>query len=101
MVRKVRLCRAVEANVGERRAYKKQLVRIQRDFQNYVLGEIFTELERQNALAYDEKLPKNDELKALKGKTLKRLRRGSINEVIVWFNDHSSESSKPRSRRCC
>ena len=75
MVRKVRLCRAVEANVGERRAYKKQLVRIQRDFQNYVLGEIFTELERQNALAYDEKLPKNDELKALKGKTLKRLRR--------------------------
>lgn len=75
MVRKVRLCRAVEANVGERRAYKKQLVRIQRDFQNYVLGEIFTELERQNALAYDEKLPKNDELKALKSKTLKRLRR--------------------------
>ena len=75
MVKKVRLCRAVEANVGERRAYKKQLVRIQRDFQNYVLGEIFTELERQNALAYDEKLPKNDELKALKGKTLKRLRR--------------------------
>ena len=75
MVKKVRLCRAVEANVGERRAYKKQLVRIQRDFQNYVLGEIFTELERQNALAYDEKLPKNDELKTLKGKTLKRLRR--------------------------
>ena len=50
MVKKVRLCRAVESNVGERRAYKKQLVRIQRDFQAYVLGEIFVELDRKSVV---------------------------------------------------
>lgn len=77
MARKVRLCRAVESNVGERRAYKKQLVRIQRDFQSYVLGEIFVELERQNALTFDAKLPSSQDLKNLKRKTLKLLRRGS------------------------
>ena len=76
MARKVRLCRAVESNVGERRAYKKQLVRIQRDFQSYVLGEIFIELERQNALTFDAKLPNSQDLKDLKRKTLKLLRRG-------------------------
>ena len=76
MARKVRLCRAVESNVGERRAYKKQLVRIQRDFQSYVLGEIFIELERQNALTYDARLPNSQDLKDLKRKTLKLLRRG-------------------------
>ena len=63
MVKKVRLCRAVESNVGERRAYKKQLVKIQRDFQAYVLGEIFIELEHQNALTYDAKLPTSEDLK--------------------------------------
>lgn len=76
MVKKVRLCRAVESNVGERRAYKKQLVRIQRDFQAYVLGEIFVELERQNALTYDARLPNSEDLKNIKNKTLKLLRRG-------------------------
>lgn len=76
MARKVRLCRAVESNVGERRAYKKQLVRIQREFQSYVLGEIFLELERQNALTYDARLPNSQDLKDLKRKTLKLLRRG-------------------------
>lgn len=76
MVKKVRLCRAVESNVGERRAYKKQLVRIQRDFQAYVLGEIFIELERQNALTYDARLPTSEDLKNIKNKTLKLLRRG-------------------------
>ena len=70
MVKKVRLCRAVESNVGERRAYKKQLVRIQRDFQAYVLGEIFIELERQNALTYDARLPTSEDLKNIKNKTL-------------------------------
>ena len=75
MARKVRLCRAVESNVGERRAYKKQLVRIQRDFQTYVLGEIFAELERQNALTYDARPPTDEDLKNLKRKTLKLLRR--------------------------
>ena len=73
MVKKVRLCRAVESNVGERRAYKKQLVRIQRDFQAYVLGEIFIELERQNALTYDARLPNSEDLKNIKHKPLKLL----------------------------
>lgn len=76
MVKKVRLSRAVESNVGERRAYKKQLVRVQKDFQNYVLNEIFQELERQNALTTDAKLPTVPNLKELKRKTLKLLRRG-------------------------
>lgn len=76
MVKKVRLCRAVESNVGERRAYKKQLVRVQKDFQAYVLNEIFQELERQNALTTDAKLPKVPNLNELKRKTLKLLRRG-------------------------
>lgn len=76
MVKKVRLCRAVESNVGERRAYKKQLIRIQRDFQAYVLGEIFVELERQNALTYDAILPTSEDLKNIKNKTLKLIRRG-------------------------
>lgn len=83
MARKVRLCRAVESNVGERRAYKKQLVRIQRDFQAYVLGEIFIELERQNALTYDARLPNSQDLKDLKRKTLKLLRRGSDFETFL------------------
>ena len=83
MVKKVRLCRAVESNVGERRAYKKQLVRIQRDFQAYVLGEIFIELERQNALTYDARLPNSQDLKDLKRKTLKLLRRGSDFETFL------------------
>lgn len=83
MARKVRLCRAVESNVGERRAYKKQLVRIQRDFQSYVLGEIFIELERQNALTFDAKLPNSQDLKDLKRKTLKLLRRGSDFETFL------------------
>lgn len=75
MARKVRICRAVEANVGERRAYKKQLVRIQRDFQAFVLGEIFLELERQQKLTFDEKLKTSspEALKEIRKKTLKAL----------------------------
>ena len=53
MAKKVRLCRAVESNVGERRAYKKQLLKIQDDFSKFVLNEIFVELQQQNILALD------------------------------------------------
>lgn len=92
MVKKVRLCRAVESNVGERRAYKKQLVRVQKDFQVYVLNEIFQELERQNALTTDAKLPTVPNLKELKRKTLKLLRRGV--EFEKFLQDLIAKNSK-------
>ena len=92
MVKKVRLCRAVESNVGERRAYKKQLVKIQKDFQAYVLNEIFQELERQNALTTDAKLPTVQNLKELKRKTLKLLRRGV--EFEKFLQDLIAKNSK-------
>ena len=92
MVKKVRLCRAVESNVGERRAYKKQLVKIQKDFQAYVLNEIFQELERQNALTTDAKLPTVPNLKELKRKTLKLLRRGV--EFEKFLQDLIAKNSK-------
>ena len=92
MVKKVRLCRAVESNVGERRAYKKQLVRVQKDFQAYVLNEIFQELERQNALTTDAKLPTVPNLKELKRKTLKLLRRGV--EFERFLQDLIAKNSK-------
>ena len=92
MVKKVRLCRAVESNVGERRAYKKQLVKIQKDFQAYVLNEIFQELERQNALTTDAKLPTMPNLKELKHKTLKLLRRGV--EFEKFLQDLIAKNSK-------
>ena len=92
MVKKVRLSRAVESNVGERRAYKKQLVRVQKDFQAYVLNEIFQELERQNALTTDAKLPTVPNLKELKRKTLKLLRRGV--EFEKFLQDLIAKNSK-------
>lgn len=92
MARKVRLCRAVEANVGERRAYKKQLVRIQHDFQVYVLNDIFSQLYEHDVLTTDAKLPKlpGEFIKLLKSKTLKRLKRDE--DFAVFMQDLVSKN---------
>lgn len=91
---KVRICRAVESNVGERRAYKKQLVKLQRDFNTFVLNEIFLALESQNALTVDSKLSPDDRqkeiLKALKGKTLK----GKATALFEWIYDFVGRNLK-------
>lgn len=62
---KVRTCRAVEANVGVRKAYSKKLLTIHRDFQSFVLKQILIELNSQNVLAEDSVFsPKTPEEKA-------------------------------------
>lgn len=48
-----KLVRAIESNVGERRRYKKQLVQIQREFQTFILNQIYLELDRMNDLTDD------------------------------------------------
>jgi hypothetical protein len=75
MAKKVRLCRAVESNVGERRAYKKQLLKIQDDFSKFVLNEIFVELQQQNILAMDSVFTPVESTKQL----LQKLKKAKIN----------------------
>lgn len=62
---KVRTCRAVEANVGVRKAFAKKFYTIHRDFQSFVLKQILIELNSQNVLAEDSIFsPKTPEEKA-------------------------------------
>ena len=71
---KRRVCRAVESNVGERRAYAKKLVRLLGEFDRFVLDDIFLALDADNALmAQDAAGPGKERelLRALKNKTLK------------------------------
>lgn len=71
---KRRVCRAVEANVGERKKYAKNILKIYNDFGIYVLNEVFSFLEADNALAAQDAVtdPKQKALLlALKNKTLK------------------------------
>lgn len=75
MAKKVRLCRAVESNVGERRAYKKQLLKIQDDFSKFVLNEIFVNLQQQNILAMDSVFTPVESTKQL----LQKLKKTKIN----------------------
>ena len=53
MAKKVRLCRAVESNVGERRAYKKQLVRLHKQFSDFILNQLFLEMQADSNLVFD------------------------------------------------
>ena len=71
---KRRVCRAVESNVGERRSYAKKLLRLYTSFGNFVLDEIFINLDADNALMAQDAVSSHREkelLKALKNKTLK------------------------------
>ena len=78
-----KLVRAIESNVGERRRYKKQLIQIQREFQTFILNQIYLELDRMNDLtdgdeivAMDAELGPSDQersrLKRIKTMMLKR-----------------------------
>ena len=80
MAKKVRLCRAVESNVGERRAYKKQLLKIQDDFSKFVLNEIFVNLQQQNILALDSVFTPVESTKQL----LQRLKKAKINPCSLF-----------------
>ena len=83
---KVRICRAVESNVGVRRAYKKQLVKLQHDFSDFILNELFLNLDSDNALAMDSALTPNDNIKELlKAIKTKKLRSSRQNESLILY----------------
>lgn len=52
-MKKVRTCRAIEANAGVRKAYVKALQRLHKDFQYFVLDQIMIGLNSANMLALD------------------------------------------------
>lgn len=52
-MKKVRTCRAIEANTGVRKTYLKALQRIHKDFQYFVLDQILIGLNSANMLALD------------------------------------------------
>lgn len=90
-MKKVRLCRAIEANVGERRRYKKQLLNLQRQFQRYVFTDIMNTLNNENALTLDSALDTDKELiSKLKNKTLKQ---AEVPELIITLNRIISKRS--------
>lgn len=52
-MKKVRTCRAIEANAGVRKTYLKALQRIHKDFQYFVLDQLMIGLNSSNMLALD------------------------------------------------
>ncbi len=90
---KPRTCRAVEANVGVRGKYRKRLLKLQDDFQGFVLMQLLEALDNSQMLAEDSILkPSTPEEKRkareLRRKLLKELAKGrpeSLKDFIDGF----------------
>lgn len=85
----------MESNVGERRRYKKQLIQIQREFQTYILNQIYIELDNNHDLtegfAIDSALGPSDQERARlqRIKTLMLKRHLNMNDIMSDIVDRN------------
>ncbi len=87
---KIRTARAINVNLGLRRTYIKKLIRLKKQFQNYVFEQILVDLDNAGLMAQDWSLsnPKTtqekEQLKQLKRKILREMARHDPE----WVRNH-------------